>query len=328
MTFRNLLSVFFILLTFCPGCSQATSCNENEYVPTLTWNDNPAEVTLVPATGNIPFAEGTWHVYQVCHGGYGVGAYLTYDGETNLSSEGIFYKIYDNNGNEIPINNETRIANAAQHEPEEVNTYILNTTLKIKFFRQESSRRLDWSGQKHITSFGANTIHFKDTNVNSYDSYLSNAIPLTPAMQVKAQRCQLVNVSSNIYLGTVDVGDEGEFVPFSIDLFNCPARTNPDYWGVRIFIDDPNSTESETNLLRPATDSVTGYGVAIDVSNGGIYTPMRFNTGDTPSLIKLSDFDYTSGTTSINFRAMLKLNGDEIKAGEFRATGNIHVVFE
>lgn len=97
---------------------------------------------------------------------------------------------------------------------------------------------------------------------------------------------------------------------------------------MRIFIDDPNSSEMNTQLIRPASDSVSGYGVGIDVENNGSFSPMRFNTGDTATLLSLSNYDYTSGTTSVNFRAILKRNGDKISAGKFKATGNLHIVFD
>lgn len=302
----------------------ATDCRQEDFKPTLTWNQSPADASLVPATGKIPFAEGSFRVYAVCKGGYKIDGYVYYNGDTNLTSEGITYKLYKSSGEEIPLNTQTFFASAPQQGVGNKD-YIIDSTLKIRFFREESSRRLSWSGLKEITNFGVNRLQFIDRTI--YSTF-NNAIPLSPVLQVKVQRCQLEKANTQVDLGTVEAGSDGEYVPFSIDLVNCPARTNPEYWGMRVFIDDPNSSETNTSLLRPAVDSVSGYGVGIDVESGGTFHPMRFNTGTTAALISLSNYDYSAGTTSINFRAILKQNGDKVNAGKFKATGNLHIVFD
>ncbi|EPZ8357446.1 fimbrial protein [Enterobacter hormaechei] len=302
----------------------ATDCQQKDYTPTLTWNQSQADASLIPATGKIPFAEGSFRVYVVCKGGYKIDGFVYYSGDTNLTSEGITYKLYKSTGEEIPLNSQTPFASAPQQGTGDKD-YIIDSTLKIRFFREESSRRLSWSGLKEITNFGVNRLQFIDRTV--YSTF-NNAIPLSPVLQIKVQRCQLEKVNTQVDLGIVEAGSDGEYVPFSIDLVNCPARTNPEYWGMRVFIDDPNSSDTNTSLLRPANDSVSGYGVGIDVESGGTFFPMKFNTGDTPTLLSLSNYDYSAGTTSINFRAILKQNGDKVSAGKFKATGNLHIVFD
>ncbi|WP_274242168.1 MULTISPECIES: fimbrial protein [unclassified Enterobacter] len=306
--------------------ASATICLSSDYSPTLTWDKIQADASLVPATGKVPFAEGTLHVYSICQGGYGGTVYMNYSGDTNLSAEGITYKLFTSSDDEIPMNRDAWIGEVPQNGNGD-KIYAIDLNLKIKLYREETSRRLTWSGLREVTDFGTNTLRFKDY-ANNPNSYITNSIPLSPTLQVKVQRCQFARVNTLVDLGIVEAGSDGEYVPFSIDLNNCPARTNPEYWGVRIFIDDPNSSEMNTQLIRPASDSVSGYGVGIDVENNGSFSPMRFNTGDTATLLSLSNYDYTSGTTSVNFRAILKRNGDKISAGKFKATGNLHIVFD
>lgn len=323
-----MISIFRVFATLvlailsCPA--SATDCQPKDFNPSLSWDQPQADASLVPANGKVPFAEGSFRVYAVCKGGYTISGYILYSGDTNLAAEGITYKMYKSNGEEIPLNRQTLIATAPQ-QGNGSKDYIIDTTLKIKFFREESSRRLTWSGLREITNYGVNRLQFID---RTYISNFDNAIPTAPVQQVKVQRCQLERVNTQVDLRTVEAGSDGEFVPFNIDLVNCPARTNPEYWGMRVFIDDPNSSETNSSLLRPAADSVSGYGVAIEVENNGTFVPMRFNAGDTATLLSLSSYDYTSGTTSINFRAALKKNGDKISTGNFKATGNLHIVFD
>ncbi|EBY6849598.1 hypothetical protein D5952_14235 [Salmonella enterica subsp. enterica] len=321
LLFRALLIVIIASISW---NASATNCETKDYSPTLKLDKTQADASLVPATGKVPFAEGTFRIYLSCTGGYSISGYMLYNGDTNLASEGITYKLYTSAGVEIPYNKETKIGTAPQNG-QGSKKYIIDTTLKIKFFREETSRRLTWSGLREITQFGTNRLRVVDAR--NVVSTFANSIPLTPIQQVKAQRCKVEKVNTMVDLGTVIAGKDGEYVPFSIGLVNCPARTNPEYWGMRVFIDDPNSAESNTSLLRPATDSVSGYGVEVDVENKGSFTPMKFNAGDAATLLTLSNYDYTSGTTSINFRAILKKNGDKIEPGQFKATGNLHIVF-